>query len=144
MNIEKLYISELDSMLEVLRQDGVRGYNGEYASSESEWVKHFFSDKNCFVYGLKENNELIAVLIAETLTGNGCLLWYIAVKPKKQKQGYGSKLLSFFEEYVKNNFNIKWIYLTSSKEALDFYKKHEYITSKYSNVFEHVKNLKNE
>jgi ribosomal protein S18 acetylase RimI-like enzyme len=138
---KKLFIEQEKEIFEILKQDGVRGYNGEFASSENEWFMHFFDTLGCFVYGWEENEELIAVLIAELMSGNGCMLWYIAVKPEKQRQGYGSKLLNNFEQYIKTMYNVKWIYLTASKNSLDFYKKHEYVTSKYSNVFEHVKNF---
>lgn len=140
--MRELSIHELDNIFEILRQDGVRGYNGQFASSESTWFMHFFDSKetSCFTFGWYEEERLVGVLIAESLTDNGCMIWYIAVRPEDQGKGYGSKLLSSFEEYSKS-IGIKWIYLVASKNSLEFYRKNDYITSEYSNVFEHVKNF---
>jgi len=138
--IKVLEISEIDQVLEILKQDGVRGYNGKHADSEDKWFRHFFDNERCWTIGIYDK-ELIGVLIAEALTDNGCMIWYIAVKPEKHGKGYGTKLLSAFEYLVKEGYGVEWVYLTSSMNALEFYEKNGYETSDYSNVKEHVKNL---
>lgn len=64
----------------------------------------------------------------------------IATSIEKQGNGYGSKLLGYFEEYVKS-IGIKWIFLNATENSLNFYKKHGFVTSKYSKVYEHVKDF---
>ena len=140
--IRKLKISDIEQILEVMHQEGVRGYNGQFIDSENDWFMHFFNCQSCYMFGLFEqiSEKLLAVIIAETMSDNGCILWYIAVHPDYHRKGYGKKLLEFFEDYVKSD-GIKWIYLTASLNSLDFYKNMGYETSKYSTVVEHVKNL---
>lgn len=129
-----------------MRQEGVRGYNGKFIDSENEWFIHFFDDPNCYIYGLFDcvnkpgKDELVSVLIAENMTNNGCMLWYLATHKDHHHKGFGDRLLSFFEQMVKMD-GIKWIYLTASLNSLGFYRKMGYETSEYSTVVEHVKNL---
>src|ERR1035437_5102255 len=99
--IKRLSISELHDIYKILRQDGLRGSNGEFVDTENEWFVQFFNNNDCFTYGLYEENTLIVVLVAEVILGYGCIIWYLAVDPKHQGLGYGSKLLLFFEEYLK-------------------------------------------
>lgn len=138
--IEKLKIEDMNDILEILKQDCLRGYNGQYAVSQKNWISHFIDDKNCFAFGLYQKNILISVLLAERLSYDGCILWYIAVKNGEQGKRYGTKLLDFFEKYAKNN-SISWIFLNATNNSLDFYKKRKYITSDFSKVYEHVKDL---
>lgn len=138
MIIDTLQIIEISNVLEILKQDMLRNCDGNYP--EKDWISHFMIEDGCFAYGLYNNNGLVAVLLAERLSYNGCMLWYVAVKPEEQGKGYGSMLFSSFEETVKSK-GIEWIFLNSTKNALDFYKKHQFITSEFSTVYEHVKDL---
>lgn len=136
--IQKLKIEDLPIVLELLKQDVLRYCDGNYP--EKNWIGNFITDKNCFAFGLYENDELISILLSEKLSYNGCLIWYIATKTDKQGCGYGSTLLNYFELYVKKS-GIKWIFLNATYNSLQFYSKHNFITSKFSKVYEHVKDL---
>ena len=137
--IEKLKIENLYVVLEILKQDMLKYCDGNYP--EKNWVGHFITDdNNCFAFGLYENNELISVLLSEKLSYNGCIIWYIATNFNKQRCGYGSTLLNYFELYIKQ-LGIEWVFLNATDNSLQFYSKHNFITSKFSKVYEHVKDL---
>ena len=136
--IDRLKIEDLDVVLEILKQDVLRYCDGN--EPEKNWIGHFITDDNCFAFGLYENNILISILLSEKLSFNGCMLWYIATEINKQGCGYGSKLLNHFEDYAKQ-IGIEWIFLNATDNSLQFYSKHNFITSKFSKVYEHVKDL---
>ena len=138
MNIDKLKIEDIDSILEILKQDCLRYCDGNYP--EKNWVSHFMMEENCFAFGLYDSEKLLSVLLSEKLSYNGCMLWYIAVKSDEQGKGYGSILLDFFEKHIKN-LGITWLFLNATNNSLGFYKKHKFITSEFSKVYEHVKDL---
>lgn len=135
---KKLKTEELDFVLEILKQDVLRYCDGNYP--EKNWVGHFITDDNCFAFGLYENEILISILLSEKLSYNGCMLWYIATNFNKQGFGYGSKLLYYFENYARQ-IGIEWIFLNATDNSLQFYSKHNFTTSKFSKVYEHVKDL---
>ena len=138
---KKLDKKDLNRVLEILNQDSVRGYNGLFASEgEVPWIEHFIVDNRCFAFGYYDNEVLVSIILSEILSFNGCILWYIATDPNKQNSGFGSNLLEEFELYIKD-LGIEWIFLNSSENSLEFYKKRGYITSKYSKVYEHVKDV---
>ena len=136
--IKKLKIEDLDFVLEILKQDVLRYCDGNYP--ERGWIGHFITDENCFVFGLFDNDELVSVLLSEKLTYGGCMIWYIATKIDKQGLGCGSKLLDYFESYSKS-IGIEWIFLNATENSLKFYSKHNFMTSEFSKVYEHVKDL---
>lgn len=137
--IEKLKIEDLDATLKILKQDVLRSCHSNYPGKN--WIEHFITDEEkCFAFGLYENNILITVLLAEKLSYNGCILWYIASDINKQGCGCGSKLLKHFEKYAKES-GLEWIFLNATENSLQFYAKHDFYTSKYSKVYEHVKDL---
>jgi N-acetylglutamate synthase-like GNAT family acetyltransferase len=136
--IEKIKIEDLDVVLEILKQDVLRYCDGRYP--EKNWIGHFITDNNCFAFGLYENNVLISVLLSEKLSYSGCMLWYMATDVNKQYCGYGGKLLNHFEIYAKR-IGIEWIFLNATDNSLLFYSKHNFTTSKFSKVYEHVKEL---
>jgi GNAT superfamily N-acetyltransferase len=139
--ISPLYITDFDErFIEIMHQDGVRGYNGQFIESEDERFRHFFTDERCYMYGLFEENKLHGVLVAEQLSNNGSIVWYIAVHPEEHRKGYGKQLLSYFENICRMD-GINWIYLTASLTSLDFYKEMGYETAGI-HLIEHVKNLK--
>lgn len=139
MEIKKLEKENLNQVLEILHQDTLRYADGEYPGPG--WVGDIIESKEkCFAFGLFEDNILISVLLSEKLIHKGCILWYIATDPEKRGLGYGGKLLEYFEEVVKEE-GLKWIFLNATENSLNFYKKHGFVTSKYSKVYEHVKDF---
>jgi N-acetylglutamate synthase-like GNAT family acetyltransferase len=139
MEIKKLETENLNEVLEILHQDTLRYADGDYPSPGR--VGDIFKEKErCFAFGLFENNILVSVLLAEKLIHKGCILWYIATDPNKRSLGYGGKLLESFEEVVKEE-GIKWVFLNATEDSKNFYKKHGFVTSEYSKVYEHVKDF---
>lgn len=139
IEIRRLIAGDLQRTIEILRQDSLRYSDGNYP--EEGWISHFLTDERCLSLGLFEHSRLQAVLIVEKLSLQGCLMWFIAVDPTKQRNGYGSMLLQYFEQHA-HEYEIDWVFLNATKNALDFYKKHEYITGENSVVYEHYKDLK--
>lgn len=139
MEIKKLENENLDEVLKILQQDILRNAYGEYPGSG--WVGDVLKEKEkCFAFGLFKDNILISVLLSEKLIHKGCIIWHIATDPEKRNLGYGGKLLEYFEGVAKGE-GFKWIFLNATEESLNFYKKHGFVTSKYSKVYEHGKDL---
>lgn len=136
--IKKLEKEDLDFVLEILEKDELRFCDGNYP--ERNWVEHFFEEDRCFAFGLFEQDILVSVILAERLTFGGCMLWYIATKSGFEGNGCGTRLLNYFEVFVKEN-NINWIFLNATDNSFEFYKRNGYYTSDYSIVKEHVKDL---
>lgn len=138
MEIKKIQKHNLDTVLNILHQDSLRYADGEYPGSG--WVGDIIESDKCFSLGLWVDEVLVSVLLAEKLVHKGCILWYIATDPTKRNFGYGSQLLNYFEDVIQNE-GLKWIFLNATEDSLSFYKKNNYVTSKYSKVFEHVKDF---
>lgn len=139
MEIKKLQKENLEDVLKILRQDTLRYADGGYPGSG--WVGDIVENEDkCFAFGLFDEDIIVSVLLAEKLVHKGCILWYIATDPEKRSLGFGSRLLDFFEELVKNE-GLKWIFLNATEDSLNFYKKHGFVTSKYSKVYEYVKDF---
>lgn len=137
MEIKKLEKENLNEVLEILHQDTLRNAEGNYPSSG--WIGDAINEKEkCFAFGLFEENALISVLLAEKLIHKGSILWYIATDPNKRSLGHGGKLLEYFEELVKQE-GLKWVFLNATEDSKNFYKKHGFLTSQYSKVYEHIK-----
>lgn len=139
MEIKRLQKENLEDILKILHQDTLRYADGDYPGLG--WVGDIVAaEDKCFAFGLFEEEQLISVLLAEKLVHKGCILWYIATDPEKRSLGFGGKLLEFFENFIKSE-GLKWIFLNATEDSLNFYKKHGFITSKYSKVYEHVKDF---
>jgi len=136
--IKKIDKSELNAVLQILQQDSLRYCDGQYP--EQGWIGNFLTDDKCFAFGFYVNERLTSVLLSEKLSFKGCMLWYIATCVDAQGNGYGSKLLEYFETYAKKN-GVEWIFLNATEDSMKFYKKNRYITSDFSKVFEHFKEL---
>jgi len=140
-SIKFITIEDVDVVLEVLKQESLRGYDGLFPESQKPWVSHFFTDDRCYVLGLYDADKtLLSVLLSENITFNGCIIWYLATRVDSQNLGYGGMLLDSFEAYIKG-LGVEWVFLNASTESLGFYSKKKYITSDFSKVYEHVKNL---
>ncbi len=139
MEIKRLEKEDLEDVLKILHQDTLRYANGDYPGPG--WVGDLIeSEDKCFAFGLFEENILVSVLLAEKLVHKGCILWYMATDPEKRNLGFGGRLFTFFEELVKKE-GLKWIFLNATEDSLNFYKKHGFVTSKYSKVYECTKDL---
>ena len=139
ITIKELKVEDLDNVLDILHLDSLRYADGDYPGPG--WVGDIINSKEqCFSLGLYENNILISVILAEKLIHGGCMLWYIATKVEKQGKGFGGILLEHFEKFAKER-DRKWIFLNATNDSLGFYKKHGFVTSKYSTVYEHYKDL---
>ncbi|MBX7053138.1 MAG: GNAT family N-acetyltransferase [Flavobacteriales bacterium] len=136
--MKQLRLSDLSRTIEILRQDSLRYSDGNYP--EEGWISHFLTDERCVALGLWVQQSLVAVLITEKLSLNGCIMWFIAVDPEHQGHGYGSILLEYFEKHA-HEFGIQWVFLNATKNSLNFYKKHGYITGESAVVYEHYKDL---
>lgn len=137
--IKQLELGDIDNLLAILKQDSLRSCEGNYPGREE--TLNFITDDECFAFGLYEDGGiLVSALLAERLSYDGCLLWYIATDPSKQGNGYGSQLLNHFESHIKK-LSIEWIFLNATENSLKFYAKHNFTTSKFSKVYEHTKYL---
>lgn len=141
MKVKILKKKEVTKVCDLLERSGLKAYNGESFTTETSWIENLITNEDCYSFALKLDREIIGVILTEKLTFNGCLMWLFAIDPKFQKMGYGSYLLRKFEKILKSK-NIKWIYLTSTKNSLDFYSKNGYTTSSLPvPVFEYLKEL---
>ena len=138
MQIKKLLLEDLDNVVAILRQDTLRYSDGSYP--DAVWISHFLTDERCVSLGLFEDTKLVCILISEKLSFNGGMMWYLAALPENQGKGYGTQLLHYFETHAKS-FGIEWVFLNATEASLSFYKKSGYITSEYSKVWEHYKDL---
>lgn len=136
--IDHIKQEEIDDVMKFFDQKVLKGCDGK--NPPRKWIFHLLKSKRGISKGLYVNGKLKCILIAERMSFKGCFLWYIAAKPKDHGKGYGTSLLKHFEKYSKN-IGIGWIFLNATKNSTKFYKKHKYVTSKSSNVYEHVKDL---
>ena len=138
MKIRRLQLEDLEQVVRILRQDTLRYSDGNYP--DAVWISHFLTDEPCVSLGLFEDEALVCVLISEKLSFKGSMMWYLAALPENQGKGYGTQLLQYFEQNAAS-FGIEWVFLNATEKSLPFYKKSGYITSEYSKVWEHYKDL---
>lgn len=110
-------------------------------TSEKEttsWLEDHIND-GLFVVA-KAQNEIVGFILAERLKLKGSMLWYVAVDPKFQHQGLGTKLLSNIEHRCKN-IGIEWIigYSEEATNILNFYKTNNFdIGKKYVEIYKDI------
>jgi N-acetylglutamate synthase-like GNAT family acetyltransferase len=136
MQFRQIKLEDIDYIIEIFKQKSLLCADGKYVSKD--WIECFIN--NGFAFCLEEQNEIKSALIAETILMNGVLLWMIAVKEELKGQGYGQKLLTFFECQMKESGK-KWIFLNSTPDSKSFYRKNGFSTTDFSLVFEHIKEL---
>ncbi len=86
-------------------------------------------DKEEYILGLFEQNEIKAVLHLKPLSDTVLKMRQVAVDENLQGKGYGSKLVLFSEEFARTKQYKKFI-LHARKTAVPFYQKLNYkITS---------------
>lgn len=134
MLFEHISIQNIESTLEILRQDMLRNPQGYFHGPE--WISKIITDG--YAIGGFIDNKMIVCLLAEELIDSGIMIWFIAVSPDYQGCGYGSDILKYFENFCKKNKK-NWIFLNATENSLDFYNKNKYTTSKFSKVYEHLK-----
>lgn len=87
----------------------------------SNWNKGFVMVRNCWKLELYSNDELIGQVGID----NDDYIFGLSVKPKYQKNGYGTKLVKKIEKYAKGNK----VYLRpANKKLIKFYEKLGYKT----------------
>ena len=131
-------IEEIDEVIKILQQDSLRYADGSYP--DKSWIKNFFNNERGYVVGYYDSNILIGVLTAEELLDGGFMLWYIAFSPNSRGKGKGSVLLEHFEQEAKKRGR-SWIFLNATPDSIGFYEKKGFVTSKFSKVFEHYKEI---
>lgn len=98
MEYKLLEKNDLELMEEVLIDDNMI-FNTDY-------LNNFINNKNTFGFIAKDENHIVGFAYAYTLLRpDGKTIFYlhsIGMLPKYQNNGYGSKLLSFIQDYSKN------------------------------------------
>ena len=87
----------------------------------SNWNKGFVMVRNCLKLELYSNDELIGQVGID----NDDYIFGLSVKPKYQKNGYGTKLMKKIEKYAKKN---KLYLRPANKKLINFYEKLGYKT----------------
>jgi len=123
LKYKKLNIKDIDIILDILTQENLRCYDGQFAPTEKDWISELIINKNCISIGLYHGDIIIGVIISEKLVYDGCIIWYMAIKPEYQSMKLGTNFINFFERYVKLKHKLNWVYLTSGDTSLNFYKK---------------------
>ncbi|MBD3203026.1 GNAT family N-acetyltransferase [Candidatus Woesearchaeota archaeon] len=93
-------------------------------------IKNRFDKGHEIFFGYKHNNELIGYATLKPFFPgyNHCEMYWLAVKKKYQKQGIGTKLIKYIENYA-NKQGFRKIYLYTGKDMKDtrsFYEKRGY------------------
>ena len=85
-----------------------------------------FNDTTFHAMAIGENNEIIGVARLHLLPKNTAQVRYMAVSDITQGMGVGSQLLKYLENIAKSN-EVKKVFLQSRENAVEFYKKHDYV-----------------
>lgn len=124
MIYKKIDIKDLDNTIEIFKHEQLKYADGTYP--EKEWITSFIN--NGLAYGVYENNQIKAALVAETLLMDGVSLWLIATRKEDIGKGYGQFLYEEFEKEMKK-LGKKWIFLTSPNASEKFYFKNGFETN---------------
>ena len=136
MTFKHIEESEISNVLELLRQDVLKNPEGKY--HDADWIGKLINQG--YAMGGYVDNIMVSCIIGEELIDNGIMIWFLAVLPDKQGQGYGTRLLAEFEKFLIKIKKI-WIFLNATSNSASFYNKNKYITSEHSFVQEHLKLL---
>jgi N-acetylglutamate synthase-like GNAT family acetyltransferase len=85
-----------------------------------------FNDTTFHAMAISENNEILGVARLHLLPQNIAQVRYMAVSDITQGMGVGSQLLKYLENIAKSN-EVKKVFLQSRENAVEFYKKHDYV-----------------
>ena len=83
-------------------------------------VNHKLRHNTMRMYGIKENDTLVAVAMTVAESGNGAVLGAVSCDPEYRKQGYGSNIVKYISNRLINEN--KTVYLHRAKNAnVSFY-----------------------
>lgn len=124
ISFDKLDMLELPCAMDILNQEPFASKDNESTkTTDIDWLKQLVEFGHS--YKLTLNNNIVGVVFAENLIGDGVLLWLIATSPEVHNMRLGSKLLSSFENEMKS-IGKTWIFLNSTEDAMNFYRKNNY------------------
>ena len=91
-------------------------------------VNHKLRHKTMRMYGIKENDTLVAVAMTVAESGNGAVLGAVSCDPEYRKQGYGSSIVKYISNRLINEN--KTVYLHRAQNAnVAFYNKLGFVES---------------
>jgi GNAT superfamily N-acetyltransferase len=90
-------------------------------------------------FALLLNNKIVGVLFADNVIDNGVMIWLIVIKPEQHNKKLGSVFLKYFEDHMKE-IGKTWIFLNSTEESINFYKRNNYLFKPY-HIYEFYKEL---
>jgi len=128
-------LNDVENVVDVLKQKMLKNPEGKY--HDAPWLQSLIIQGHAM--GGFINNKMVCCALGEDLIDKGVMIWFIAVAKEKQSLGYGSLMMEAFEEHLKA-LKKEWIFLNASANALDFYEKFDYSTTK-TPTFEHIKML---
>ncbi len=100
-------------------------YGKKYFSEKR--LRDLLKHKTNHIYGVKDNNKLIAFIILKGDYGGVLYLDLLAVKKEYRGLGIGKKLLNVSEKWaLKHKHHYLWLFTESSKN-IDFYKHNGFI-----------------
>jgi ribosomal protein S18 acetylase RimI-like enzyme len=127
MLIRKIDYMDLEECSDLLREEQLRCFDGEYPSMR--YLEDLLEDSMSFL--IQNGCDIIGCVFSERLKHNGALLNFIAIHRDWRGKGLGSELLNRLQtEYEKKD--IEWFILYSSvdiQENLSFYKKHNLLNN---------------
>ena len=94
---------------------------------------------SCFSFVVEEDDKVVATIAVE-YDYNDALLRSLCVSQEKRNSGVGNELVSFIEEYVRQQ-GVQNIFLLTTTAA-DFFKKRGYTIIERSNVPKFIRNTK--
>lgn len=133
LEIKKIGIDNIEKIKTIIKA----AFSGEpwYDDWSDEQQFHAYiidliDNKNSLSLGLYDNNELIGVSLGRIkhwYTGTQYCIDDLAISPKAQSKGYGSKFMKLIEDYILKE-NIVGIVLFSEKDipAYNFYIKNNF------------------
>lgn len=128
-SFSKLNISELDFAMDILNQEPFASHDNEGTKkTDINWLTKLVEFGHS--YKLTLNNEIVGVIFTENLVDDGILLWLIATKPEYHNMKLGTTLISSFENEMKE-LGKTWIFLNSTEESINFYRKNNYLLKPY-------------
>lgn len=84
-------------------------------------LRDMLKHKTNHFYGVRDNNELIALMVLKGDFGGVAYIKLLLIKREYRRQGIGSALLHMAETWaIKHNHHYLWLFTESSKN-IDFY-----------------------